>query len=160
MISVDQVSFVGSEGFRKSKSRTPLPSPQWGPFVPRPCSGATRSSFLPSPSKSPQRMRCNVGSEPMGKRDQACCKFSGCRNHCRVPPLSVLVGIHSAPRATSMRPSPSMSFKAMQTLSFLVRPSIMICFFQDGLSNQAAWVGLMATISIFPSPLTSPVVTA
>jgi len=47
-----------------------------------------------------------------------------------------------------------MSCAAMQTLSFLVAPSITTCLVQEGFSNHTAWLGLMATMSGLPSWLT------
>ena len=151
-------SRAGLAGGVKMRIRAPWPC-QSGPFVPRPCNGATTSSRLPSPSTSAHRIRWSVGSSAM-----ECSVHSApgapCLTQCSVPPLVVLVGCQLAPSATSSRPSRSISCSARQTLSRGVAPVRMTRFCQLGASNQTRSVALIATTSVRPSPLTSPVVTA
>ena len=72
--------------------------------------------------ESAQRMRWSVGSSAIECNSQSSAPGAPCRTQCSVPPLDVLVGCQLAPRATSSRPSRSMSFKDRHTLSFGVSP--------------------------------------
>ncbi|MCA1686415.1 MAG: hypothetical protein LC745_10665 [Planctomycetia bacterium] len=131
-----QSSLAGSAPGVKTSTRTPRPSPQFGPFVPRPCKGATISCFLPEPVTSPQRNRWTVGSLATGKTSQGWFTSALRRSHWTVPPVFVFEGCQEAPRAKSILPSPSTSWGWMQTLSFSVAFLMRVCLVQDGLAYQ------------------------
>ena len=158
MTSAGHGSLAGSFGTRSASSRGPTPFHSGGD-VPRPCSGATISSGSPAPSTFAQRMRCSVGSEVMSRSVQLAPAAPGDAQW-SVPPPFVSLGFQVAPRATSRRPSRSMSCGASVTLSFGVCPSSTTCACHDGFSNQTSCVPLIARMSGFLSPLTSATVTA
>ena len=156
--SIGHGSVRGLAGGLKTSRRALGPS-QSGPFAPFPCSGATMSSCLRSPSTSAHLMRCSVGSAKIGKTSHAgVAPGAFCLTHCRVPVFS---RVQPAPSAISRRPSPSMSCGASVTLSAVVAPAPrMTSFSHVGALNQTSSVPLIARISVRPSPLTSPGTTA
>ena len=132
---------------RKRAAERPRPHPVW-PLGAAALQSATTSCCLPVPLTSPRRKRWSVGSS----------NRSGGSASCPIVAAQPLQGAgvlgvrrrQPAPRAKSIRPSPSMSWGWMHTLSRAVALRMMSCFAQLGFSYQKTESSETATTSSFP----------